>query len=160
MSSHRIECNHRSMNTILMSLHLFFKTLSRRRIQSHRNKCIRSISSTLMSIQPFFQDTVEATSLIPQEWVQSQNHVHNFDVHTSVPDGLRRRSGTAPQDAEGSPRRRYRLYQGRQTPYNRVPDWPRVLGRQGSRGSPPRTRLFGKLECGSEWTLFAGGRLS
>ena len=67
---------------------------------------------------------------------------------------------TAPQDTEGSPRRKYRSCQASQTPQNRVPHWSRVPGRQGSRGSRHRGHVYSRSwNMGVEWTLLAGGRL-
>ena len=45
--------------------------------------------------QIVFQGTAETMKFVPQDRVQSQNHVHNFDVHTSVPERTEEQIGAS-----------------------------------------------------------------
>ena len=95
-----------------------------------------------------FQDTVEATSLIPQERVQSQNCIILMSIQPYL-NGLRSRSGTSMNRSSRFSASEISFMSDRRS--SRKLCSASVTGTCKARFawlSSPRTRLFGKLEHG------------
>ena len=100
-----------------------------------------------------FQGTVETTSVVPLERVQSQTHEHNLDVHTSVPERIEEQIG----DMDEPPLKKQSAL--------RVGDIVYAIGHGFLDGKvrvallTEGTSIWESWKMGVEWTLLAGGKL-